>query len=79
MFKISGGSKDREASNLTTLEEPRLSDGCSATAALCLRRQPETNEGSSRTSVNLRGGKVVGFEIRAVHKICDVNMLWLQS
>ena len=68
-FNISGGSKNPEAFNLTTLDKPRQSDGCSAAAALCSRRQPEANEGSSRTSVRLRGGKVVGFEIRTVHKI----------
>lgn len=75
-FNISGGSKNPEAFNLTTLDKPRQSDGCSAAAALCLRRQPEANEGSSRSSVSLRGGKVVGFEIRTVRKMfCFLSRL----
>ena len=60
-FNISGGSKDPEAFNLTTLDKPRQSNGCSAAAALCLRRQPEANDGGSRTKVRLRREEVMGL------------------
>ena len=70
MCSISGCGKDCEALNLTTLDKPRQSNGCSAAAALCLRRQPEANDGGSQTKVRLRRGEVVGLTSAWFMKYC---------